>query len=201
MRHVLFDLRQATAVLHRRPWFTATTIATLALGIAANTTIFALVSATVLRRPAYPEPERLVVVREVGTRGQEMNTSWPTFRDWRTSGVFDAAAAYSAWPTSVLGGTKPELALATFTSKGFFDVFRAEAALGRLPKSGEGAPIAVVSDRYWRQSLGAKPLAGRHLELEGMSFDVVGVLPPAFDFPHGSDVWVLGEGSFPEPPP
>ena len=201
MRHVLFNLRHAVAVLRRRPWFTATTVATLALGIAANTTIFALVSATVLRRPVYPEPERLVVVYEVGTRDQEMRTSWPTFKDWRSSGAFETAAAYSAWPNSVLGGDKPELLYTTFTSKGFFDVFRAKAALGRLPGRDEAAPIAVVSDRFWRRSLGSKPIAGRHLEVEGMSFDVVGVMPPAFDYPPGSDVWVLGEGVGPEPPP
>src|SRR5262245_51664410 len=195
----IHDLRGAASLLVRRPLFTAATIGTLALGIAANTTIFALVSATMLRKPAFPDPGRIVVVREVGTEAQEMNTSWPTFRDWRRSGVFSHAAAYAAWHTGVLGGPRPQLVLTTFTSDGFFDVFGISAAMGTERRGSERAPVVVVSDRYWREQLGGKPLAGRHLELEGMSLEVVAVMPPAFDFPHGTDLWVPTEGIGPPP--
>src|SRR5207244_1661358 len=116
------------ALLRRRPLFAAATVGTLALGIAANTTIFGLVAATVLRRPPYPDPDRLVVVREVGTQGQEMQTSGPTFRDWQRSGVFSAAGAYAGEVTAAIAGGKPRLVLAEMVSGGFFAALRVPAA-------------------------------------------------------------------------
>src|SRR5688572_16634646 len=102
MRSLLHSIGSATAIVRRRPVFALVTVGTLALAIAANTTIFALVEATVLRKPPYPDPERLVALREIGTRGQEMATSWPTFLDWQRSGLFAAAGAYQGDLTSVL---------------------------------------------------------------------------------------------------
>ncbi|HEV8630267.1 MAG TPA: ADOP family duplicated permease [Thermoanaerobaculia bacterium] len=201
MSALIHDLRAAVALLRRRPLFSLLTVATLALGIAANTTIFALVEATVLRRPAYPDPDRLVVVREVGTAGQEMQTSWPTFRDWERSGVFTAAGAYAGAVTTVLGGARPQRVQGEVVSPGFFAALGVRPQLGRFPGIAEArSPVVVVSDHFWRESLGGAPLGTRKLEAEGKSLDVVAVMPPGLDFPGGVHLWVPAQ-LFGEDPP
>ncbi len=195
------NLRTALALLRRRPSFSAVTIGTLALGIAANTTIFALVEATVLRRPAFPDPDGLVVVTEVNTKGGEMSTSWPTALDWERSGVFASLGAYGGELTTVLGGERPEQVLGEVVSPGFFAAFGVRPQLGRLPGAAEAKqPVVVVSDRFWRRSLRGAPLGHLAVEAEGKSLDVVAVMPPGFDFPRGADLWAPVE-LFGEPSP
>jgi predicted permease len=194
------DLRAAAAMARRKPVFAGITTATLALAIAANTTIFALVEATILRTPPYPRPEGLVVARELGTRGQEMAASWPTFLDWQRSGVFSAAGAYTSEGTSVLGGARPQRVLGAAVSAGFFEALGVAPAVGRVPRPAEHAvPVVVVSDRFWREALRGEPLDRRALEIEGHRFEVLGVMPPSFDLPRGAQLWVPVELFEPSP--
>jgi hypothetical protein len=194
------DLRTAFAMLRRRPLFSAVTIGTLALGIAANATIFALVEATVLRRPPFPDPDRLVVVHEVSKSDHDMQASWPTFQDWQRSGALAAAGAYSGYTTTVLGGARPQRLPAMAVSAGFFEALGVRPALGRVPAAAESkTPVAVVSHAFWRDSLGGGSLAGKKLEIEGHSFAVLGVMPASFDFPDGAQVWVPLELFEPSP--
>jgi putative ABC transport system permease protein len=191
MIRVLRSLFSAASLLRRRPLFSLVTMATLALGIAANTAIFSLVEATVLRRPPYPDSGRLVVVREVGTRGQEMQTSEATALDWERSGVFSASSAYAGDVVTALIANRPVRALGQLVEPGFFDAFQATPQLGRVPRQDEArAPVAVVSDRFWRQTLRGAPLDGTKVEALGVSFDVIGVMRPEFDFPTDTQLWV-----------
>ena len=201
LRGLFRDLRSGLTLLRRRWLFAAPTVATLALAIAANTTIFALVEALVLRRPPYPDSDRLVVVRELSTRGGEMQTSWATARDWEASGVFSALGAHAGEVVSVLGAERPRRALAQGVGPGFFAALGVRPRLGRLPAPGEArSPVVVVSDHFWREALGGVPLPmARKLEVWGQSLDVVGVMPPGFDYPQGSQMWIPIQ-LFGEPP-
>jgi predicted permease len=188
----ILDLRGAAGLLWRRPLFTGVAAGTLALAIAANTTLFALLQATVLRPPAYPDPGRLVVVRELGAQGNEMAASWPGFRDWQAADVLSEAGAYSAWVTTVLGGDRPRRAPLAAVSTGFFAAMGVQPAVGRVPRDEEhpATPLAVVSHSLWREGLGGRALAGLSIEVEGHTAPVVGVMPPGFDFPPRTQVWV-----------
>jgi predicted permease len=191
LRGLFRDLRSGLTLLRRRWLFAALTVATLALAIAANTTIFALVEALVLRRPPYPDPDRLVVVREINTHGGEMQTSWATSRDWEASGVFSALGAYGGQVVPVLGAERPQRALAQGIGPGFFAALGVRPQQGRLPGRAEAhSAVAVVSDRFWREALGGAPLPARKLEVWGKTLDVVAVMPPGFGYPRGTQLWI-----------
>ncbi len=189
------DLRIALRGHLRKPGFALLTVLTLGLGMGANTAVFSVVDGVLLRPLPYPEPERIVRVREVAPDGHTMDAAYANFLDWRREADgFAALAAYSAGVSTVLGAERPARARTAWVSADFFATFRVGAAAGRLPAAAEhrlGAPpVAVVSHRFWRSHLGSAPPGERTLDLEGLAAQVVGVLPPGFGFPDDSDVWV-----------
>lgn len=191
---LLLDLKAAGRSVVKRPGFALLAVLTLALGVGANTATFSVVYGVVLSRLPYPEPERLVRASEVGTAGQAMASSDPTFRDWHDlSHGFETLAAYAGAPSTVLGGDRPVLAGTAAVSEDFFRAFGVSPELGRLPAPDEhrpgAAPVAVVSDGFWRDVLGGGPIAGRTLQTWGYDLRVVGVLPAGFSFPDGAEVW------------
>jgi predicted permease len=187
------DFRLGVRLLRKSPAFTLSAVATLALGIGANTAVFSIVDDVILTPLAYEEADRLVEIVERHERGHG-DLPWSTFRELaETASSFSAMAEYGSGPSTILGTDRALRLEAAWISRDFFRVFPLRPVLGRLPLPEEhqpGAPpVAVVSYAFWRDRLGSPPsLEGQRLRL---SFDhaVIGVLPAAFEFPNGSQVW------------
>ena len=198
----LQDLRQTLRSLARSPAFTAVVVLTLALGIGANAAIYNVVSTVLLRPLPFGEPERLVRVYETfaspGGRGQG-SVSYPNFVDWREqTRSFGDLAAYASGTANLQGTEQPERVSVLSSTANLFSLLGAEPRLGRTFAPGEdradAQPVAVLSERFWKEKLGGDPAAvGRQLTLDGQSYTVVGVMPGGFRFPAasaGTDLWV-----------
>ncbi len=199
------DLRFAARGLGRSPAFAAVAVLTLTLGIGANTAIFSVVNGVLLEPLPYPEPDRLVRVREVAPEGFTLGrVAYLTYTDWRENAEsFSHLAAYQGGPTTVLGGDRPLITGVAGVGADFLPLFRVQPVRGRalLPEDFQSrAPGAVVSHRFWRNHLGATgDLTDTRLEVLGFDLAVVGVLPPGFDYPNGTDIWFPLELFDPEP--
>ncbi len=200
MNAVLQDLRYAFRTLVRRPAFTAVIVVTLALGIGANTAIFSVINAVVLRPLSYDSSGELVMVWETNEeRGSnQFFVSYPNFRDWKEQNeVFEDIGVLRPGSFTLTGVDVPLRVEGAAVSTGFFATLRLNAAIGRTFRAEEdraGAPnVVVLSDGFWRRHLGADPdPVGRTLALDGADFTVVGVLPQGFDFPvriSGAELW------------
>ena len=196
MNRLLQDVRYAGRVLRKRPGFTATAVLTLALGIGAAVAIFSVVRGVLLEPLPYPQPDRIVQVWQVGDEGQRMMWSEPNFHDVRDqSRSFQALAAYANGLFTVTRPDQPaEEVLGAAVSDGFFGTIGTRPTLGRTPLPDEfdsAAPVAVVSETFWRSSLGADPDAlGRTIELDGQPYTVIGVLSGDAGFPVGAELWM-----------
>ncbi|MEP7345182.1 MAG: ABC transporter permease [Gemmatimonadaceae bacterium] len=188
------DLAMGLRLLRKSPGFTLAAIATLALGIGANTAVFSIVNRVFLQPLEYPDPDRLVALSEQHEKGTS-NVPWANFVDLEEqSRTLSAMAAYGSFPATVLGTGTPIRVRAGLISKGFFHVFPVRPSLGRLPAPDEytrGAGlVAVVSHAFWREQLGGR----RSLDDVRLKMDreviVIGVLPAGFDFPDENQVWV-----------
>ena len=205
------DLRFAIRMLLKNPGFTTVIVLTLGLGIGANTAIFGVLNAAVLRPLPYDDPEQLVMLAgtlhgEVAYSGM---VSYADLEDFRTQGEsFEQIGALRATMFTLTGVDEPERVKGAYVSAGFFSLLRVEPALGRLFRPEEDRPgaenVVVVSDGFWRHRLGAnRDLAGQKILLDGVSFTVVGVLPEDFGFPidlDRSEVWTttaLDAATFP----
>jgi predicted permease len=170
-------------------------VLTLALGIGANTAIFSVVRAVLLRGLPYPQPERLVVLQSV-IRGSPGAVSPPDFMDWRAqSRSFSGLSAYFLSTTNLTGSGEPERLTQARVTANFFDVLGEPPALGRGFRAGEddaGAPrVAVLSDGLWRRRFGADPtIVGRTILLDDFPTAVIGVASPTFRTPTGVDLWL-----------
>lgn len=188
MRTLIQDLRYALRTFSKAPGFTAIAVATLTLGIGANTAIFSVVHAVLLRRLPYPEPERLLVVREHQARIGDMSVAWPNFLDWRERArTLSAMAAYRLTQATVSGTREPELLQTGEVSAPFFSLLGAKPPLGRAftdPDDRPGAPPTVVlSDELWRTRFGGdRAVIGTTLRLDAQPHTIVGVLPRGFAF-------------------
>jgi putative ABC transport system permease protein len=194
------DVRFGARTLVRRPAFTALAVVTLALGIGANAAIFGVIAGVLLTPPPYAAPERLVTLWEVGESGNTIHLATPNFLDWQSqSRSFEAMATHPSYrfggAVAVLGGAEPVRVLAAGVSGDFFRVLGVPPALGRTFGAAEAtpgvAPVAVVSDGFWRAQLGAnRDLAEITLGIAGFTIPVIGVMPPGFRYPDETDVWV-----------
>ncbi|MGD2070420.1 MAG: ABC transporter permease [Gemmatimonadota bacterium] len=192
------DVRYAIRSLVRSPGFALVAVVTLALGIGANSAIFSVLHGVLLKPLPYPDPGRLVWIDEAhdGPGGRPGPVPWPNFRDWRErSDLFDAMTAFGGGSFAVLGGAEPVRTNVALVSEEFWRVLRPEVAMGRFTtpeEHVEGAtPSIVVSERFWRQELGADPdVLGRTLEVAGWPAVVVGVVGTGFHFPGDTDIWV-----------
>ena len=198
MRTLLQDLRYGARVLRKRPGFTAVAALTLALGIGANTAIFSVVEAALLRPLPYDRPEQLVWMYEDGTDVPNRWVSYPNYLDWRArSRSFEAMSTIRAWDLTVTGaGGEPEGLTARMVSAEYFDLMRARPMLGRAFLREEdragGAPVTVLSHGFWQRRFGGDPsVVGREIMLDGRPFTVVGVMPPDFHHQGPPPLWVL----------
>ena len=190
------DIRFAARLCLRQKAFTAAVVATLALGIGANTAIFSIVDGVLLRPLPYDRPERLVRIWSANPRGIPRNQISPAdFFDWRERvRAFDALAAFASADVTLTGAGDPVRLIGANATANLADT------LGRAPLAGRwflasetrggGEPVAVISEGLWRDRFGAAPdLVGRSITIDGRAQTVVGVMPQAFGFP-GSDVQI-----------
>ena len=191
MRTLLSDARHALRVFVRTPSYAVAVAGVLALGIGANTAIFSIVNAVLLRPLPYEQPDRLVRLFHIPPQatfpGIPMFSLSPAnFLDWqRDSKSFAGMAAYSSRQLTLTGTGDAEALRVGVVGPGFFEIVRTQPALGRtfLPEEyePERSRVLVVSDGFWRSHLGAaRDAVGRTLTFDGQTFTVVGVMPPQF---------------------
>jgi len=190
MGTLLKDIRYGARVLAKAPGFTLVAVFVTALGIGANTAIFSVVNAVLLRPLPYAHPERLVRAYRVNEqRGITSNSlSFPNFADLREQNrAFDAVAAFADTTSALTGDGPPEQVVGVRASGDLFEVLGARAAAGRTLARGDeqpgGAPVVVISHGMWQRRYGGDPQAvGRQITLAGKPRTVVGVLPADFQF-------------------
>ncbi|HEY9384787.1 MAG TPA: ABC transporter permease, partial [Gemmatimonadales bacterium] len=184
------DLRYAFRTLFHSKGYAATAVATLALGIGANTAIFSVVDGVLLRPLPFPESHRLVQI----TRDYPLGALW-TYR--AASQSFSGVAAYLyGGELNLFAGGTAERIVGRAVSSEFFSVLKVTPLLGRTFQPGEdapgAAPVAVISEGLWRRRFGADlALIGKSIQIDGTPRQVVGVVPRSFAFPKfGTEVWV-----------
>ncbi len=184
------DVRFALRQLRKSPAFALAGILTLALGIGANTTVFSVVNAVILRPLPYPESDRLVSVRSLDIRGTPHPTSlsYPTFFDFRAeNAVFEHIVSYRDSEFTLTGTEQPIHLPGQIVSWDLFPMLHVQPALGRgfLPHEEAAAErVVILSHELWRGRFGGDPaIAGTTLMIDGQPHTVVGVAPPRFEFP------------------
>ena len=185
MDTLLKDLSFGLRSLLKRPGFTAIAVLTLALGIGANTAIFSVVNATLMRPLPVVDPDRLVFVFN-GPPGSVF--SYPDYAAMRDhNNVFDGLIAWGGITASLNSNDQTDLVTGAIVSGNFFDVIGVRAQLGRVittddDKTPGAHPVTVISQGLWQRRFGADPnVVGRQLLLNGNTFTVIGVLPGGFD--------------------
>jgi MacB-like periplasmic core domain len=193
----LQDLRFALRQLRRNPGFAAVAIATLALGIGANTAIFSVVRGVVLAPMPFSEPDRLAVVMQRNlTQNYDADVSYLDFLDWqRNSRSFEQMAAYSREDFDLTNPGPPEHVGGAGVTAGFFQTLGVQPVLGREFTSADevhgGAPVAIISDQMWADRFARSPaVLGQTLTLDGVSYRIIGVLPRGFSLIKSAAVYV-----------
>lgn len=193
---LLRNVRHAVRALSRTPSFTIAVVLTLALGIGANSAVFSAIDTVLLRPLPFPDADRLVQLRQVQQNSPETNIAPIRLEDWnRLNATFDAITGYYKEDVADTSGEWPLMVTRAFVAPRFHDVWGIAPALGRGLADADFQPgsasVVLVSDRYWRNQLGAAPDAvGRTLRLGTASVTVVGVMPASFRFPDRSvDLW------------
>ena len=203
MRTLFADLRYAFRVMSRTPSFAVAVVSVLALGIGANTAIFSIVNAVLLRPLPFEEPERLVRIFTRTPGGRLFELSPGKFYDWqRDARSFEGMAMYQCCgfrELALTGTGTARTVRATAVSAGFFEIVRARPALGRVFRQEEDTPggkhVVVLSDRFWRTEFGGHPdVIGRTVKLSDEAYTIVGVMPATASVASwtgmASDVWV-----------
>ncbi len=183
------DLRYALRMLRKSPGFTVVAILTLALGIGANTAIFSVVNAVLLRPLPYPEASRLVFLGEWSEQVPEMSISMANFNDWRAQNkVFESMVAYQNDNVVLTGKGEPERLRLRRITAGFFPTLRVKPILGRelTPDDDKvgAARVVLLGEGFWERRFGRDPnIIGQQFNLDAETYAVVGVLPAQL---HGS---------------
>ena len=190
------DVRYAVRMLRHSPGFTIVAIATLALGIGANTAIFSIVDRLLLRALPYPDGEQLVIVYESGFGHARNSVSPANWMDWqRESRSFEALAAWSTHQATLTGEGEPEVLNAQDVSAEFLPLMGIMPRLGRAftPEDDRprANPVVILSHGLWQRKFGGAVTAiGRVIELNATRCEIVGVMPPGFHFvSQDTDYW------------
>jgi predicted permease len=192
------DLRFAFRMLRKNPGFTAVAALTLALGIGANTAIFSIVNAVVLRPLPYKDSSRIVTfhTKTAMFPNFTLALTWPAFQEVRAQAtLLEETAAYWATDRTLTGVDQPEVLRATGVSSGFFEELGATAQQGRLLAEQDHQPgqdrAAVISNAFWRTRFATDPgVIGRKLILDKEVYTIVGVAAKGFAFPERSEIWL-----------
>ncbi|HMI52230.1 MAG TPA: ABC transporter permease [Candidatus Saccharimonadales bacterium] len=204
IQDVTSDMRYAARTLAKNPGFAAVAVLTLALGIGANTAIFSVVDATLLKPLPIREPQNVMALWETEPAPGSYPLAGPDFTDWRSqNSTFEDMSMYS-WPgrKNLSAGEAAQAATVVATQANFFHLLGVQPQLGRAFADGEdgnsggvdaagGARVAVLSDGFWKKNFaGNKEIVGATLELDGEVYTVVGVMPAWFRQPGKADLWV-----------
>jgi predicted permease len=193
------DFRFGVRMLLKHPGFTAVAVLTLALGVGANTAIFSVVNAVLLRPLPFTEPDRLVSIAETHPELPRAEVAAPDFEDWRRQAQsFTDMAAWSLkdWgKTALTEAGEPEQLQSTCVTPNLFPLLGVSPALGRNILPEENQPghdrVAIVSYGLWRRRFAADPnLVGRAIRLNGEYHTVIGVMPQDAQLPFDTDVWL-----------
>ena len=189
MTGILQDVRYALRQMRKSPGFTLVAVLTLALGIGANTGIFTLVNAALLKSLPVPDPEQLFLVRMSDRLAENTRFSYPQFRDMRAALPQAASVAAMTWPSDFyanFGNRQPEMVRGQLVSGNYFQTIETYPALGRLltvddDRTVGGSPVAVISYGCWQRRFGQdRNLIGRKIIVNGMPLEIVGVAAPGF---------------------
>ena len=195
------DVRYAARMLRKNPGFTLVAVLTLALGIGANTAIFSIVDAVLLRSLPYPDPNQLVLLFDVPLQQPDALSSF-SYRDFtlcrEQNRVFSEMAGNAFHDLTLTGAGEPSIVNTADVTPEIFSMLHAKPLLGRtlLPEDGKpgSAPVAVLSENLWRSRFGSNPgIIGQSIALDMRAFTVVGILPASFRYPDGAprqDVWI-----------
>src|SRR5215468_8359127 len=191
MQTIFKDIRYGIRSLGKHPGFTAVALITLAVGIGANTAIFSIVNAVLLRPLPFHDPGQLVQIYAdlpgVGSKG--ISFSEPEYEDLRDrAGIFDAVSVVWPAPANLTGGERPERIEFLGVSPNYFELLGARPQLGRLfdkRDTADGfADAVVISDGLWRRIFGGDPaIVGHKVRADNDLYTIVGVLPPEFRHP------------------
>lgn len=200
LEQLLQDLRYGIRVMLKSPGFTTVAIFTLALGIGANTALFSIVNGVLLKPLPYPHPEQLVALDESKPNFDTGSISFLNFRDWQKENrTFSGLAISRGYNFNLTGQGEAEQLRARFITSDFFTVLGVNPLIGRgfAPREDDigAAPFAMISEALWRRKFSRSPEALRkNLNLDGVGYTIVGVVPGSFDFSFGSfrdiDVYV-----------
>ena len=197
---LLRDVRYAARNLRRSPGFATLVVLIMALGIGANTAVFSVVNAVLLKPLSYQDPDRIVTLSDSWRTGEaptdlSKQVSILNFQDWHDqSSSFEAMAYYASRETAVMPGATAEYARVTSVSPEFFRVFAIEPIAGRFftaeeMKPGSGGAV-MISYAYWQSRFGGDPRVLGQTVRVSTPRPIVGVLPPGFRFPHETDLWI-----------
>ena len=201
------DLRFGLRMLLKKPSFTLIAVFTIALGIGANTAIFSVVNAVLLRPLPYRDAERIVAIQEINRVGRRGQVTPANFLDWRAQNtVFEHLAAILTRGSNLSGDNGAERIDLAVTSANFFEVFGAQAQHGRLfmPEDEQAghAPIVVIGHALWQRRYGGDPdIVGQAITLDGTSYTVTGIAPEGFQYPDKTAAWLPPVRLAPAPNP
>ncbi len=196
MGTLLQDLRFALRMMRKNPAVTLIAILALMLGIGANTAIFSVVNAVLLRPLPYDESDRLVFLSERSAQLEGMSISYPNFTDWRAQNrVFEQIGVYNRNSYNLTGRGEAERLNVAQASADLFAALRAKPALGRVYSNDEdkpgGAPVVVLSHGLWQRRFGGElNIVNQTISLDNKTYTIIGVMPPGFQFPSRVEMWV-----------
>ncbi|MCA1651795.1 MAG: ABC transporter permease, partial [Acidobacteria bacterium] len=195
---MLNDLLYAFRGIAKQPLFYAVATLTLALGIGANAAIFTVVNAVLLRPLPYPQPDRLMMLWTYNPRqgfDKDVGT-YPNFEDWRRASTsFERMSAYSGASVTLTGSGDPTQIRGGRVTPDFFDTLGVAPARGRAFAAANGQAggeqVVILAHGLWTRRFGANPsVIGRTIMLNGVSHEVLGVMPERFAYPEDAEFWV-----------
>jgi putative ABC transport system permease protein len=190
------DTRFGARQLRQNPGFTTVAVLTLALGIGANTAIFSVVDAVLLRPLPYPDSAQLVWLCERGPDWSGGSISYPNFIDWKNQqSVFEKFGVYNGNNFTLTRAGEPVLLAGALMSAEVFAALRTQPEIGRVFREDEdkpgAAPVAVISHALWQNRFGGDAgTVNRTIDLDGKAYTILGVMPAGFEFPNKVDAWV-----------
>ncbi|HEV2829863.1 MAG TPA: ABC transporter permease [Pyrinomonadaceae bacterium] len=190
------DLNYGVRMLAKKPLFSIIAVITLALGIGANTAIFSVVNAVLLRALPYHNSDRLIALSTISSGGDRDGLSVPEFQDYQAQmRSLEDLTGFQSQSVNLTGGERPDRVRGAFVTANFFKVFNLPPLIGRTFTDGEdrqgGEKLAVVNEKMWQERLNGDPsLTSKKLILNGEPYSVIGVVPASFKQPFDPDVEV-----------